>query len=74
MAEPSNCTHDCSTCQANCSSRAPQHEAPHAGSNIRHVIGVVSGTYSSIFIATPIMMWWYRGKRPEFTVETKEEK
>ncbi|MBQ3637744.1 MAG: Mrp/NBP35 family ATP-binding protein [Clostridia bacterium] len=43
MAEPSNCTHDCSTCQANCSSRAPQHEAPHAGSNIRHVIGVVSG-------------------------------
>ena len=38
------------------------------------LIGVVSGTYSSIFIATPVMMWWYRGKRPEFTVETKEEK
>ena len=36
--------------------------------------GVVSGTYSSIFIATPIMLWWYRGKRPEFEVETKEEK
>ena len=29
------------------------------------LIGVVAGTYSSIFIATPIMMWWYRGKRPE---------
>jgi SecD/SecF fusion protein len=38
------------------------------------LIGVVSGTYSSIFIATPIMMWWYRGKRPEFEVETKEDK
>ena len=38
------------------------------------LIGVVSGTYSSIFIATPIMLWWYRGKRPEFEVETKEEK
>ena len=38
------------------------------------LIGVVSGTYSSIFIATPIMMWWYRGKRPEFEVEAKEEK
>ena len=38
------------------------------------LIGVVSGTYSSIFIATPIMLWWYRGKRPEFEVEAKEEK
>ena len=38
------------------------------------LIGVVSGTFSSIFIATPVMMWWYRGKRPEFEVEAKEEK
>ncbi len=38
------------------------------------LIGVVSGTYSSVFIATPIMLWWYRGKRPEFEVETKEDK
>ncbi|MCQ2368444.1 MAG: protein translocase subunit SecD [Kiritimatiellae bacterium] len=37
------------------------------------LIGVVSGTYSSIFIATPIMIWWYRGKRPEFEVEKTEE-
>ena len=43
MAEETNCTHDCSTCKANCSSRAPQFEAPHEGTNIRHVIGVVSG-------------------------------
>ena len=33
------------------------------------LIGIVAGTYSSIFIATPIMVWWYRGKRPEFETE-----
>lgn len=30
------------------------------------VIGLVVGTYSSIFIATPIMLAWYRGRRPGF--------
>ncbi len=42
----SECTHDCSTCGQNCSSRqAPQdlHEPPHAKSHIKKVIGVVSG-------------------------------
>ena len=33
------------------------------------LIGVVAGTYSSIFIATPIMFWWYKGKRPDFEDE-----
>jgi Mrp family chromosome partitioning ATPase len=37
------CTHDCSSCQANCDHRAPQHEPPHARSRIKKVIGVVSG-------------------------------
>ena len=37
------CTHDCSNCHADCSSRAPQHETPHAKSHIKKVIGVVSG-------------------------------
>ena len=37
------CTHDCSTCSANCDHRAPQHEPPHPKSRIRKVIGVVSG-------------------------------
>ena len=39
------CTHDCSSCSANCSSRAPQdfHEPPHPSSRIKKVIGVVSG-------------------------------
>ena len=35
------------------------------------LIGVVAGTFSSVFIATPIMFWWYKGKRPEFEAEAK---
>ena len=41
-----NCTHDCSTCSSNCASRQqPEdfHEAPHALSSIKKVIGVASG-------------------------------
>ncbi len=42
MAE--ECTHDCSTCSANCESRnVPQHEKTRDDSNVKHVIGVVSG-------------------------------
>ncbi len=33
------------------------------------LFGVVAGTFSSVFIATPIMYWWYKGKRPEFDAE-----
>ena len=33
------------------------------------LIGVVAGTYSSIFIAMPVMFWWYKGKRPDFEGE-----
>ena len=33
------------------------------------LFGVVAGTFSSVFIATPIMFWWYRGKRPGFDAE-----
>lgn len=41
-----NCTHDCSTCAANCPSReAPESMLfpPHELSSVKHVIGVVSG-------------------------------
>ncbi len=39
------CTHNCSSCSANCSSRnsAPQYDAPNPLSDVKHVIGVVSG-------------------------------
>ena len=41
----SECTHDCSTCSSNCSSRDPQSllAKENPGSHTRHVIGVVSG-------------------------------
>ena len=43
----SECTHDCSTCSANCSSRKMSREEmfekPHELSSVKHVIGVVSG-------------------------------
>ena len=35
------------------------------------LFGVVAGTFSSIFIATPIMYWWYKGKRPAFDAEAQ---
>ena len=38
------------------------------------LIGVVAGTYSSVFIATPIMAWWYREKRPDFDEEESARK
>ena len=43
MAE--NCSHDCSSCGENCSSRKSQNlkKAPHKLSKIRKVIAVVSG-------------------------------
>lgn len=43
----SECTHNCESCSQNCASRqsAPQdlHEAPHDGTHVKKVIGVVSG-------------------------------
>ncbi len=29
------------------------------------LFGIIAGTFSSVFIATPIMYWYYGGKRPE---------
>ena len=39
------CTHDCSTCGANCASRDPKSllEKPHAGTRIKKVVAVMSG-------------------------------
>jgi SecD/SecF fusion protein len=28
------------------------------------IIGVVVGTYSSIYIAAPLVLWWHKGQRP----------
>ena len=41
----SECTHDCSSCKANCSTKSKQDflEPINAKSKIKHVIGIVSG-------------------------------
>ncbi|MBR6753700.1 MAG: P-loop NTPase, partial [Clostridia bacterium] len=41
----SECTHDCSSCTANCSSREKQSmiEKPHKSSKIKKVVAVMSG-------------------------------
>ena len=36
------------------------------------LFGVVAGTFSSIFIATPVMYWWYKGKRPDLEPEERQ--
>lgn len=28
------------------------------------LVGIVSGTYSSLFIAAPLVLWWHKGQRP----------
>ena len=35
------------------------------------LFGIIAGTFSSVFIATPIMYWWYKGKRPAFDAEAQ---
>jgi SecD/SecF fusion protein len=34
------------------------------------ILGIITGTYSSIFIASPIFYWWHKGDRKH--VETRE--
>ena len=35
------------------------------------LIGLAAGTYSTVFIATPIMLAWYRGRRPGVAAAAK---
>ena len=34
------------------------------------LVGVITGTYSSIYIACAIVLWWHKGKRPELAAPT----
>ena len=38
-----NCNHDCASCQSKCSEATSLLAPQNAGSNVKHVIGVVSG-------------------------------
>ena len=28
------------------------------------LVGIITGTYSSIYIASAIVLWWHKGQRP----------
>jgi SecD/SecF fusion protein len=28
------------------------------------LVGIITGTYSSIYIASALVLWWHKGKRP----------
>ncbi len=32
------------------------------------LVGILTGTYSSIYIACAIVLWWHKGKRPELSM------
>ena len=29
------------------------------------LVGIITGTYSSIFIASALVLWWHKGERPK---------
>jgi preprotein translocase subunit SecF len=33
---------------------------------------MIAGTYSTLFIATPVMVAWYKGRRPGFAADGKK--
>jgi SecD/SecF fusion protein len=34
------------------------------------LVGIISGTYSSIYIASALVLWWHRGERPVLSTTT----
>ncbi len=37
------------------------------------LIGIITGTYSSIYIASAIVLWWHKGQRPQTSVQVTME-
>ena len=33
------------------------------------LVGIITGTYSSIFIASALVLWWHKGERPKIGAE-----
>jgi SecD/SecF fusion protein len=29
------------------------------------LVGIITGTYSSIYIASALVLWWHKGERPK---------
>lgn len=37
------------------------------------LVGIIVGTYSSVFIAAPLVLWWYKGNRPSLAAAVVPE-
>jgi SecD/SecF fusion protein len=35
------------------------------------LVGIITGTYSSIYIASSIVLWWHKGQRPKIGASTQ---
>jgi SecD/SecF fusion protein len=33
------------------------------------LVGILTGTYSSVYIATALVLWWHRGERPKMAAQ-----
>ena len=33
------------------------------------LVGIITGTYSSIYIASALVLWWHKGQRPSIGVQ-----
>ena len=37
------------------------------------IIGIITGTYSSIYIASALVLWWHKGERPKLASQVALE-
>ena len=37
------------------------------------LVGIITGTYSSIYIACAVVLWWHEGKRPELAAPIQDD-
>ncbi|MCL4179498.1 MAG: hypothetical protein KJ072_17355, partial [Verrucomicrobia bacterium] len=37
------------------------------------LVGILTGTYSTVFIASALVLWWHRGERPKIATQVMME-
>jgi preprotein translocase subunit SecF len=37
------------------------------------LVGIITGTYSSIYIASAFVLWWHKGQRPQASTQVTME-
>ena len=38
------------------------------------LVGIITGTYSSIYIASALVLWWHKGERPKIGVDRHDRR